>query len=82
MKALELVRLDRGLVVVQVFERVLGTVVVGIIVSIDGLRLESGNGIELLDRRSSKSGQSSEDRTLDFRDFRILDSIHERVLRL
>merc|ERR1719213_1605899 len=50
-EGLELVRLHRRLVLVQVAERVLGAVVVGVVVRVDGLRLEAGNRVELLDRR-------------------------------
>ena len=37
---------DRGLVLVQVAERVLCAVVVRVVVGVDGLRLEAGDGVE------------------------------------
>jgi len=55
MERLELVRLDGSFVGVQVLQRVLGTVVVGIIVGIDGLSLQSSNGIELLNGCGTKT---------------------------
>ena len=64
MEGLELVGRDRGLVLVKVSERVLGAVVMSIIVSVDGLRLETGNGIELLDGSSTKTCQRTEHGTL------------------
>ena len=51
----------------------IATVVVCIVVSIDGLRLETGDGIELLKSGRSPTGQRRKDRTLDLGDFRILN---------
>ena len=82
MERLELVGLDWGLVLVQVAEWVLGTVVVSIIVGINGLGLEAGNGIEFLNRGSTETGKCTEDRTLNLRNFRILNRIDEGILRL
>ena len=41
----------------QVAERVLSTVVVGVVVRVDGLRLEPRDGVELLDRRGAQARQ-------------------------
>merc|ERR1719158_1136376 len=82
MEGLELVGRDRSLVLVKVSQRVLGAVVVSIIVGVDGLRLETGNGIELLDGRGAKTGQGTEHSALDFRNFRILDGVDKGVLSL
>ena len=46
MEGLELVRLHRRLVLVQVAERVLGAVVVGVVVRVDGLRLQARDRVE------------------------------------
>merc|ERR1719449_384329 len=81
-EGLELVGRDRGLVLVEVSERVLGAVVVSIIVGVDGLRLETGNGIELLDGSSTKTGKGTEHSALDLRNFRVLDGVDEGILRL
>merc|ERR1719453_1284453 len=81
-EGLELVRLDRRLVLVKVAERVLRGVVVGVVVRIDGLGFEASDGVELLDRRRTKPGKSTEDRPLDFRNLCILHGVHERVLRV
>jgi len=79
-EALELVRLDRGLVGVERLERVLATVVVSVIVSIDGLGLEAGDGVELLDGGGTEPGQSTEHGTLDLSDLSVLDGIDEDIL--
>merc|ERR1712072_1455545 len=77
MEGLELVRRHRDLVVVQMRERVLGAVMMGIIVGVDGLRLEARDGIELLDGRSPQTRQRAEDRALDLGNFGVLDGINE-----
>ena len=82
MERLELVRLHRGLVLVQVTERVLGAVVVCIVVRINGLRLEACDRVELLDSRSAKPRERTKNRTLDLRNLCVLDGIHEGVLRV
>ena len=63
MEGLQLVRLHRRLVLVQVRERVLGPVVVRIVVGVDGLGLEPGNGVELLDRGRAQAGQRTSKRS-------------------
>ena len=55
-EGLQLVRLHRGLVLVQVRERVLRPVVVRIVVGVDRLGLQTRDGVELLDRRSTEPG--------------------------
>ena len=51
-----------------------------IIVGIDGLGLEAGDGIELLDGGGTELGQLTEDDTLDFRDLSVLDGVDQGVL--
>merc|ERR1712176_648736 len=82
MERLQLVGFNGCLVFVQVGERVLRTVVVSIVVCIDGLSLQPGDSVELLDGGSSQSGQSSEYCTFDLGDLSILDSIDQCVLCL
>mmetsp|Transcript_4854 Transcript_4854/g.10718 ORF Transcript_4854/g.10718 Transcript_4854/m.10718 type:complete len:217 (-) Transcript_4854:184-834(-) len=55
---------------------------VSIIVSINGLCLQPGNGVELLDCCSPQAGQCTEHCTLDLGDLGILDGINQGVLRL
>ena len=47
-----------------------------------GLRLEAGDGVELLDRRGAEARQGAEDRALDLRHLGVLDGVDEGVLRL
>mmetsp|Transcript_66431 Transcript_66431/g.192510 ORF Transcript_66431/g.192510 Transcript_66431/m.192510 type:complete len:237 (+) Transcript_66431:2-712(+) len=82
MERLELVRLNRRLVFVQVGQRILCAVMVRIVVRVDGLRLEPGDGIELLDRRRAEAGQGAEHGALDLGDLGVLHGIHEGILRL
>merc|ERR1719439_412748 len=79
---LELVGLHWCLVFVQVCQRVLRTVVVSIVVCINGLGLQACDGVELLDRRGTQTGQCPEDSTLDLCDLCILHCIDEGILRL
>merc|ERR1719171_1418897 len=81
-EGLELVRLHRRLVLVQVAERVLRAVVVRVVVGVDRLRLEAGDGIELLDRRGTEPSERTEDCTLDLRNLGVLDGVDEGVLRV
>lgn len=46
------------------------------------LRLQSGDGVELLDRRRAQAGERPEHRPLDLGDLGVLHSVHERVLGL
>eukprot|EP00405_Crypthecodinium_cohnii_P052009 CAMPEP_0206599102 /NCGR_PEP_ID=MMETSP0325_2-20121206/44994_1 /ASSEMBLY_ACC=CAM_ASM_000347 /TAXON_ID=2866 /ORGANISM="Crypthecodinium cohnii, Strain Seligo" /LENGTH=165 /DNA_ID=CAMNT_0054110139 /DNA_START=87 /DNA_END=584 /DNA_ORIENTATION=- len=82
MEGLQLVGLNRGLVLVQVSQWVLSSVVVGIVVGIDGLRLEASNGVELLDGSSTEASQGSEDSPLDLSDLSVLHCINQGVLSL
>ena len=59
----------------QVSQRVLSTVVVSVIIRIDGLRFQTSDGVELLNGRSTQTGQCTEDGTLDFSNFRVFDGI-------
>merc|ERR1719326_1864771 len=79
---LELVCLHRSLILMKMGQWILSTVVVRIIVCIDGLRLEACNGIELLDRRSTETCKSPENSTFDLRDFSVLNSVHQGILGL
>merc|ERR1719263_2623385 len=79
-EGLELVGLDWCLIFVKVSEWVLSTVVVGIIVRIDGLGLEAGNGVKLLDSRCSQASECSEHSSLDLSHLGILDCVHKSVL--
>merc|ERR1719310_301647 len=81
-EGLQLVSLHRSLVFVQVRQWVLRTVVVGIIVGVDGLSLQACDGVKLLDGRGTQAGQRPEDRALDLSHLRILDGVDEGVLRL
>merc|ERR1719326_158776 len=78
----ELVRLHWRLVLVQVSERVLSTVVVGIVVGINGLGLKARNSIELLDGCRTEAGQGTEYRALDLRNLSVLHGIDQGVLGL
>ncbi len=75
MEGLQLVGFDRSFVSVQVSQRVLSTVVVSVIVRVDGLRFQTSDGVELLDGSSTQAGQSTKDGTLDFSDFRVFDRV-------
>merc|ERR1719387_1791156 len=79
---LELVGLDRCLILMEVCQRILCTIVVRVIVGIDGLRLETRNGIELLDRGSTEPRQRPENSTLDLCHLCVLHGVDEGVLRL
>jgi len=81
-EGLQLVRLHRGLVLVQVRERVLRPVVVRIVVGVDRLGLQTRDGVELLDRRSTEPGQRPEHRPLDLRHLGVLHCVHQGVLGL
>merc|ERR1719464_1915196 len=81
MERLQLVRLDRGLILMQMGEWVLGTVVMCVVVCVDCLRLQTSNRIKLFDGCCTQASQSTEHCPLDLCDFSILHSINECVLR-
>merc|ERR1740138_201662 len=81
-EALQLVGLDRRFILVQVRERILCPVVMGIIVSIDGLRLQTCNRVKLLDRSGTQPCESPEHGPLDLSDLCIFDGVYQRVLCL
>merc|ERR1719199_2022565 len=81
-EGLELVCLNWSLIFVQVGKGILSTIVMGIVVRIDGLRLEASDGIELLDCGSAKACEGAEDRTLDLGHLSILHRIDKGVLGL
>merc|ERR1719263_1550272 len=78
----QLVSFNWSLVLVQVLQRVLGAVVVGIVVGIDGLGLKACNGVKLLDGSRTKTCQCTEHCPLDLCDLSILHCIHQCVLGL
>merc|ERR1719240_401979 len=82
MEGLELIRLDRRLVFVQVSQWVLGTVMMSIIVCIDGLSLKTSDRVEFLDGGCTQACQCTEYCALDLSNFRILDCINKGVLCL
>merc|ERR1719235_809436 len=78
---LQLVCLDWGFILVQVRKRILCAVVVRIIVSVNGLCLQSRNGVELLDGGCAQSCESTEDCPLYLGHLRVLDGVDQGVLR-
>merc|ERR1719270_2804411 len=81
MERLQLVRLYRGLILMQMGEWVLGTIMMCVVVCIDRLRLQTSYGIELFDSCCSQASQGAEHRPLDLCDFGILHSVDQCVLR-
>merc|ERR1719158_1169887 len=81
-EGLQLVSLHRSLVLVQVCQRVLCAVVVGIVVRIDGLSLKTSNGVKFFDRGGTQASESPEDSTLDFGNLGVLHSVDQGVLCL
>merc|ERR1719453_682254 len=81
MERFEFVRLDGSLVLVEVRERILCTVMVGIVVGIDGLSFQARDSVEFFDRRRSQPRERAEHSTLDFGDLRIFHGINKSVLR-
>merc|ERR1719446_235568 len=53
-----------------------------VIVGINGLSLETSNGVELFDGGGSQACESTEDGPFDFRNFCILNSVNKGVLGL
>merc|ERR1719440_1117873 len=80
MERLQFVRLYRSLIFVQVCKWVLCAIVMGIIVCVNGLCLQSGNGIELFDGGCTQTGQSAEDCALDLCNLCILDGVDKGIL--
>merc|ERR1719262_1299562 len=79
---LELVGFHGSLVLVEVCEWVFRPVMVGIVVSVNGLRLETRDGIKLLDRGRPEAGEGTENGPLDFGNLRVLHCVHQCVLCL
>merc|ERR1719198_442350 len=79
---LELVGLHRSLVLMEMSERILCAIVVGIVVCVNGLRLKASNCIKLLDSRCAQPCQCSEHSALDLGDFCVFHSVDEGVLCL
>merc|ERR1719321_253507 len=82
MEGLELVSFNRCLILMEVGERILCTIMVCIVVRIDGLCLKACNSIELLDGCCSEPGQCTEHSALDLCDIGVFYSINQCVLRL
>merc|ERR1719263_9757 len=82
MERLKLVCLYRCLIFVQVCERILGTIMMRIIVCIDGLGLQPGNGVKLLDGRRAKACERAEHCSLNLCNLRVLYCVHKCVLCL
>merc|ERR1719313_1442525 len=66
----------------QMGQWILSPVVMGIIVRIDSLGLQSSNGVEFLDCGSAEPGQRTEDSSLDFCNLSVFHCINEGILRL
>jgi len=79
---LQFIRLHWCFILMEMCKRVLGTVVVRIIVCVDGLSLQARNGVELLDCCSAQTCERSKNSSFDFRNLSILDCVHKGVLRL
>merc|ERR1719231_2237545 len=82
MERLQLIGLHGSLVLVQVRKRILRTIMMRVVIGINGLCLQTRNCIELLDRCCSEASQGTEDRTLDLCNLCVLDSIDDSILRL
>merc|ERR1719281_1317421 len=81
-EGLELVSLHRSLVLMEMCERVLRTIVVCIVVRINGLCFKAGNRIELLDGRCTQPGQCTKHSSFDLSNFSVFHCIDEGVLCL
>merc|ERR1719160_780516 len=81
-EGLELVSLDRRLVLVEMGEWILCTIVVRIVVRIDCLRFKACDCVKLLDRCCAEPGQCTEHSALDLRYLRVFHGINQGVLRL
>merc|ERR1719161_1982668 len=82
MEGLELVSLDRRLVLVQMSKWVLRSVVMRVVVCINCLGFQSRDRVEFFDCCSTQSRKCPENSTLDFCNLSVLHSIHQGVLRL
>merc|ERR1740117_881827 len=81
-EGLQLVSLDWRLILVQVCKRVLSTVVVRIVVGINGLGLKTCDSIELLNRGSAQASESTKYSPLDFGNLRIFNCVDKGILGL
>merc|ERR1740130_1081355 len=82
MEGLELVCLDRGLILVQVGKRILSTIVVRVVVSIDGLSFETSDRIKFFDGGSAQPSECPEHGPLNFCNLGVLHGVDECVLCL
>merc|ERR550514_2055531 len=67
-----LVLIDLGLPRVDVLKRVLGAVVMRVIILVNSLSLQPGDGVEFLDLCCTQAREGTEDRTLDLGHLSIL----------
>merc|ERR1719178_484974 len=79
---LQLISLNWSLVLVKVGQRVLSSVVVRIVVRVDGLSFKTSNGVELFDGRCAQPGEGAEYGALDLGNLCVLHCVDEGVLRL
>merc|ERR1740130_625445 len=82
MEGLELVCLDRGLILVQVGKRILSPIVVRVVVSINGLSFKTSNRIKFFDSGGAQPSECPEYRTLNFCNLSVLHCVHKGVLCL
>merc|ERR1719433_1813560 len=80
MEGHQLVCCNWWLINTQMLQGILVSVMMSIIVGINCLCLEPGDGVELLDLCRPQTRESAEDNTLDLSHLRILHSIHKSVL--
>merc|ERR1719160_387405 len=81
-EGLELVSLDRRLVLVEMGEGILCTIVVRIVVRINCLRFKACDRVKLLDRCCAETGQCTEHSALDLCHLRVFHGVNQGVLRL
>merc|ERR1719198_400700 len=66
MERLELISFHRSLIFMEMCKRILGSVMVRIVISVNGLSFQPGNGIKLLDGGRAQTRKCSEHCPLDF----------------
>merc|ERR1719473_1441978 len=79
---LELVRFDRCLVLMEVCQRIFCTIVVSIVVGINGLCFQTCDGIKLLDGGGTQACQGTEHCAFDLSHLSVFHCVHQGVLRL
>merc|ERR1719262_1174866 len=81
-EGLELVGFHGGFIFVQMCQWVLGAIVMCIVVRINGLCLQTSNGVKLFDGCRTQASQCAEHSALDLCDLGILHGIDQGVLSL